>query len=223
MMKVVGVLGSPHANGNTALLLDALLKGAQEAGVETDRVDLHGLDLRFCVACGRCYATGGCIHEDDVEVIKGKLAQADGIVLGSPNYMGGVTAQMKTLMDRCALHVHCFLFEGKYGAAVATAGGSGEDEIAAFQNGFLQHCGAQTVGIATARAAGVAALMDQDAALARAEALGKELVTAIRTKRVYPDQAAQHALFAERMKQLVLRMAEKAPFQYEHWEKMGWL
>jgi multimeric flavodoxin WrbA len=137
--------------------------------------------------------------------------------------MHSVTAQMKTLMDRCALWVHCFLLEGKYGAAVATAGGSGEEQVAAFQNEVLQLYGMQTAGIATAKAAGMGALVDQAAALGRATELGKDLVAAIRTQRVCPNQAAARAQFAERMKQLVVRMAEKAPFQYEHWEKMGWL
>jgi multimeric flavodoxin WrbA len=137
--------------------------------------------------------------------------------------MHTVTAQLKALMDRCALFVHCFMFEGKYGASVATAGGSGEEEIAEFANEFLRLCGAQTVGIAAARAAGVGAVMDQEATLAQAADLGKDLVAAIRERREYPDQAAAHAEFSKRMKELVTRMADKAPFQYEYWEKMGWL
>lgn len=222
-MKVLGILGSPHKSGNTSLLLDAVLKGAEAAGAATERVDVAGLDMKYCVACGKCYATGECIHDDDVERLKTKMMESEGIVLASPNYMGGVTAQMKTLMDRCALQVHCFLLGGKYGAGVATAGGSLEEEVAEFQNGFLRHCGARTVGIVAAKAAGVGALMDQEAALARAAELGGNLVGAIREKREYPDQAAAHAEFSERMKQLVLRMAEKCPYQYDYWEKRGWL
>jgi multimeric flavodoxin WrbA len=222
-MKVLGILGSPHNAGNTVLLLDAALQGAQAAGAETERVRLGDLDLEFCVACGRCYAVGECIHDDDVEMVKEKMALADGLVLASPNYMNGVTAQLKTLMDRCALQVHCALWKGKYGAAVATAGGSGEQEIAEAANAFMRHCGAQTVGLATAKAAGVGALQEQEAALARAEALGRDLVAAIREKREYPEQTAEYTVMAERMKQLVVRMAEHAPFQYEYWEKMGWL
>jgi multimeric flavodoxin WrbA len=222
-MRVLGILGSPHTQGNTVLLLDAVLAGAAAAGAETDKVNLAGLTLDYCVACGRCYSRGECFHDDDVETIKEKLAAADGIVLASPNYINSVTAQLKTVMDRCSLQIHCQMWQGKYGAAVATAGGSEEEAVAEYANHFLRICGAQTVGAATARGAGVGALADQEAALARAEALGRDLMAAIAEQRVYPDQVAAAALFTERMKQLVLHMAEHAPFQYDYWERMGWL
>lgn len=222
-MKILGLLGSPHLQGNTSLLLDAALAGAAAAGAEVERVNLAELTLEFCVACGRCYSVGACFQDDDAEGVKEKMASADGLILASPNYINSVTAQLKTLMDRCSLQIHCQMYQGKYGAALATAGGSGEEEVAAYANHFLRICGAQTVGTVTARAAGVAALQDQEAALARAEALGRDLVAAIAEQRVYPEQQAENALFAARMKELVQRMAQHAPFQYEYWEKMGWL
>jgi len=222
-MTVLGILGTPHTKGNTVLLLDAVLEGAAAAGAETQKAELARLDLRFCSACGRCYSTGSCIHDDGVAAVQKQMVDADGIVLASPNYMHSVTAQLKAFMDRCSFHVHCFLLSGKYGAGVATAGGSCEKRVAGFENEFLRLCGAQTVGIATALAAGPAALQDQDAALARARELGADLVAAIRERRQYPDQAEEHAAFSEQMRQLVTRMAQHAPFQYEYWEKMGWL
>ena len=222
-MKVLGILGSPHTKGNTVILLDAVLAGAAGAGAEVEKVELGGLTLEFCQACGKCYATGDCLHDDDAERVKAKITAADGLVLASPNYVNSVTAQLKTLMDRCSLEIHCAMWKGKYGASVATAGGSGQEAVAEYMNGFMQVCGATTVGIATAAAAGVAALADQDAAVAAAEFLGRDLVAAIREKRVYPEQQALQAMFMARFKQLVTHMAEKAPFQYEYWEKMGWL
>jgi multimeric flavodoxin WrbA len=222
-MKILGILGSPRNNGNTALLLDAALDAAAGAGAETEKIGVAGLDLGFCIACGKCYGTGECIYDDGVTMLQSKMKEADGIILASPNYIRTVTAQLKTLMDRSSLHVHCFLFSGKYGASVVTAGGNAGTEIAEFANEYLQACGAQTVGVVGAQGAGVGALVDQEAALARAAALGEDLAAAIREKRQYPDQAAAHAAFAERMKQLVQMMAEHAPFQLEHWQNQGWL
>lgn len=222
-MNVLGILGTPHKQGNTVLLLDAVLAGAAAAGAETEKVELAGQEMKFCVACGKCYATGDCIYDDDIEALKCKMQAADGIVLASPNYMHGVTAQLKTLLDRCALWVHCFCLQGKYGAAVATAGGSGEDLIAEYENEVLRMYGTQTVGSAVAKGAGMGALVHQEAALAAATALGQDLVAAIREQRVYADQAAAHAEFAEHMKQLVIRMGEHAPYQYNYWEEKGWL
>ena len=222
-MKVLGILGSPHTKGNTVILLDAVLQGAASAGAEIEKVELAGLTMEFCQACGKCYGTGDCLHDDDAERVKDKLAAADGLVLASPNYVNSVTAQLKTLMDRCSLQIHCAMWKGKYGAAVSTAGGSGQEAVAEYLNGFMQVCGMTTVGIATAGAAGVAALANQDAAVAEAERLGRDLVEACREKRVYPEQAALQAEYMARFKQLVMHMAEKAPFQYEYWEKRGWL
>lgn len=222
-MKVLGILGSPHPRGNTVLLLDAALQGAGAAGAEVEKVELGRLTLEFCVACGKCYSEGECFHDDDVEQVKARIGAADGVILAAPNYINSVPAQMKVLMDRCSLQIHCQMWLGKYGAAVATAGGSEEQAVADYANHFLQVCGALTVGTAVAKAAGVGALQDQQAALQRAEDLGRDLVAAIRERREYPEQAAAHALFAERMKQLVVHMAEHAPFQYEYWEKRGWL
>lgn len=222
-MKIIGILGSPRTRGNTVLLLDAALAAAAEAGAQTEKLGLAGLELNFCTGCGRCYATGECIHDDGVTMLQAKMMEADGIILASPNYIRSVTAQLKTLMDRSSLHIHCFLFTGKYGASVATTGGGGAEAVAEFANDYLRACGARTVGIAVAQGAGVGALVDQEAAVARAAALGADLVAAIREQREYPDQAIAHESFCEQMKQLVTVMGDRAPFQFEHWEKMKWL
>ncbi len=222
-MKILGILGSPRDRGNTVLLLDAALAAAAEAGAQTEKVGVSDLDLNFCIGCGKCYATGQCIYDDGVTMLQSKMMEADGIILASPNYIQSVTAQLKTLMDRSSLHIHCFLFDGKYGASVATTGGAGAEQVAEFANQYLQVCGMQTVGIAAAQAAGVGALVEQEAALARATALGTDLVAAIGERREYPDQMAAHEVFAEHMKQLVVAMSDMAPFQVEHWRKMGWL
>ena len=222
-MKVLGILGSPRKSGNTSLLLDAVLKGAQDAGAQVESVSVASMNMHCCVACGKCQATGNCIFEDDIEAVKAKMIEADGIVLASPNYMLSVTAQLKTIMDRCSLYVHCFMLQDKYGVAVATAGGGGEEQVAEYENAFLQLCGAQTVGMATALGAGVGALVEQDAAIAKATALGHDLVAAISEKRQYPEQAEAHAAFFPRMKHLVTAMAEKCPFQREYWAEKGWL
>jgi len=222
-MQVLGILGSPRKKGNTHVLMEAVLDGAANAGANTELVSLSDLNMKFCVACGQCYKRGKCIHDDDVEKVKQKMLEADGIVLGSPNYMNGVSAQLKTVMDRCAAFVHCFLLEGKFGAAVATAGGSGQEEIAHFQNTFLQHCGARTVGICAALSAGTGQLADHELAISRGRQLGADLVAAIREHRSYPDQDKAHEEFFPRMKRLVETLGEDYPFQYEHWKKKGWL
>jgi len=222
-MKILGILGSPRENGNTSLLLDAVLDGAAKAGAQTQKIGVAGLELNFCIACGKCHSTGKCFMEDGASMLQQKMMAADGIVLASPKYIGGITAQLKTVLDRFSVGVHCFLLDGKYGASVTTAGGDALPGPAEYANQCLRGFGAQTVGIVAAQARGVGALVDQETVLAQAADLGRDLVAAIAQKRQYPDQQQAHAVFFERMKNLVAFMGDHAPFQIEHWRKMGWL
>ena len=70
---------------------------------------------------------------------------------------------------------------------------------------------------------GSGALVNQETVLAQAADLGRDLVAAINEKRQYPDQQQARAVFSERMKRLVTMTGDRAPFQIEHWRKMGWL
>ena len=222
-MKILGILGSPHNNGNTVLLLDAVLDAAAQAGAEVEKINVAGLDLKFCIACGKCYSSGDCIYNDDVVMIQKKMIEADGIVLASPNYLRSTTAQLKTIFDRFSVGVHCFLLDGKYGASVTTAGAGDDANVAELSNGYMQACGAQIVGAVGAAGAGSGAIADQDKKLAAAADLGRDMVAAIKEKRCYQDQLDAHKSFSELMKSLVIMMGDHAPFQLDHWKKQGWL
>lgn len=222
-MKVVGILGSPRSRGNTSILLDAVLEGAAQAGAETERFAMAGLTMNYCVACHQCHREGICRWDDDVETLKQAMLTAQGIVLGSPVYLHSVTAQLKTLMDRCGDFVHCRRLGGKYAAAVSTAGGSEQEAVMAFQNRFLRTCGAWTVGGVAALAAPPRGVQNQEARVAEATALGRELVAAIAERRPFPDQEAEHAEMFNRMKGLVSAWGEAFPAQYDYWRERGWL
>jgi multimeric flavodoxin WrbA len=75
-----------------------------------------------------------------------KMLSADGIALGSPVYINGVTAQLKTMIDRLADAIHCQLLSGKYGCAVTTTGSSGDAAGLSYMNYFLNELGVVTVG-----------------------------------------------------------------------------
>lgn len=98
---IIGVLGSPRVGGNVDLLLEAALQGAQEAGAQVEKIILNDLNIRPCQACGGCDETGRCVLQDDMEQIYAALARMDGMVLATPVYFGGVTAQTKAMIDRC--------------------------------------------------------------------------------------------------------------------------
>jgi len=220
-MKILGVVASPKGERSQTLrLVQAVLEGAEAAGADVECIDLCTLKIKYCIACGACYVKGKCIHKDDFEALYAKLLGADSMVWGSPNYFSSVSAQMKTLIDRMADTIHCQLFTGKYGCAVAVAGGPGHGETTAYINRILIGYGANAVG-----AVGAAAAMPESlaAAVPAARQLGQTLVEAVRSKRTYPDQEAMHRQLREQFKGLVTANKDAWEHEYEHWMSQGWL
>lgn len=122
-MRVVGVISSPHANGNSATLLREALKGAAEVGAETEEVFLPRLAIGYCTGCMRCSERGSCLQTDDFEAVRRTLREADAIILSSPTYGAAPCARMKNLFDRLGLfeYMTSSVFGGKYVAAISTA------------------------------------------------------------------------------------------------------
>ena len=99
-MKVLGLFGSPRRGGNTELLLEEALKGAQSEGAEVERIYLIDYTITPCKECHGCEQTGHCVILDDMQKIYPKLLEADIIILASPIFFYGVTAWAKAMIDR---------------------------------------------------------------------------------------------------------------------------
>jgi multimeric flavodoxin WrbA len=99
-MKVIGFIGSPRIAGNTAWVVNKIIEGANEKGAETQVCNSSELDIKPCKGCLSCVSNDRCIINDDMQKIYDAIIQADALVLGSPIYMGQMTAQAKTFMDR---------------------------------------------------------------------------------------------------------------------------
>jgi len=99
-VKVLGILGSPRRGGNAEVLLDKALSGAQSPGVVTEKISLNELTIRPCQECGGCDNTGECVIADDMAAIYKKIDEADAVILASPVFFGGLTAQTKAMIDR---------------------------------------------------------------------------------------------------------------------------
>ncbi len=122
-MKVVAFNGSPKRDGNTARLLRYALKELEAAGHETELVQVGGLPLRGCLACGKCFERkdGRCVNETDgMNGLIEKMVGADAILLGSPTYFADVSSEMKALIDRAGYvtRANGNLLARKPGAAV---------------------------------------------------------------------------------------------------------
>lgn len=100
-MKVLGIFGSPRRGGNTDLLLEETLKGAQKEGAEVERIYLTDFTITPCRECHGCDQTGECIILDDMQKIYPILLDADIIILASPIFFYGISAWAKALVDRC--------------------------------------------------------------------------------------------------------------------------
>jgi multimeric flavodoxin WrbA len=221
-MKVIGVLSSPHGKKSVTLpLVEAALEGARGEGATTGLIDVCKLKINYCKGCHTCYLKGKCPQNDDLHDVMEQFLAADGFVLSSPNYIGNVTAQMKTLMDRMTDAVHSKLLYGKYGFSVATAGGGGEDQTIRILNDWLLRCGAIYTG-----GAGFSVSWGpkkEKETLEKARQLGAELATAIREKKHYPevekarDESMKNFAYAIKMNK------EMWQHDYEHWVKMGWI
>lgn len=142
-MKVVAFNASARKGGNTKVLLEAVLKPLQEAGAQTELIELAGTNPKGCKACFVCIKKkdGTCAIKDDIinECID-KMVKADAIILGSPTYFADVTTEMKALIDRCGMvgRANDNLYKRKIGAAVAVARRAGEIHAFDTMNHFFQ-------------------------------------------------------------------------------------
>ena len=99
-MKAIGIVGSPRKNGNTELLTAHALKAIAEEGIETELIQLAGLDIKPCTACMVCKKEEKCSLEDDLFPIYLKMKEADSIIISSPVYYGSATALVKSFIER---------------------------------------------------------------------------------------------------------------------------
>lgn len=98
--KVLALVGSPRQGGNCDLLTGSFLQGAREKGAEAETIYLNRLNIRPCQGCDGCAADGVCVIPDDMQIIYRKVQTSSGIVLASPIYFGGLSAQTKMFIDR---------------------------------------------------------------------------------------------------------------------------
>ena len=108
MKKIIIIEGGPRKNFNTASMLQKFAEGAMSLSdkIEVKTVRLYGLDYKGCMSCMACKIKGKasnvCKFKDALTPVLEEIAEADGLVLGSPIYFGDVTGQMRTFLERLA-------------------------------------------------------------------------------------------------------------------------
>jgi multimeric flavodoxin WrbA len=122
-MKVIAINGSARKQGNTAILINHVFGELEKEGIETELVELAGRKIQGCTACYKCFETKDrkcAVRYDIVNDCIEKMAEADGIILGSPTYFADITSEMKALIERAGSTsgANGGMFKRKVGAAV---------------------------------------------------------------------------------------------------------
>lgn len=136
-MKVVAFNGSPRTGGNTEICLNIIGRELGAQGIDMEIIKV-GNRVRGCMACYKCLenADGYCVQNDAVNEWIDKMTEADGIILASPVYYGGIAGGMKCFLDRAFLTAGSKLHH-KVGAAVVTLRRSGGLETYQQLNAYL--------------------------------------------------------------------------------------
>jgi multimeric flavodoxin WrbA len=100
-MEILILNGSPRKNGNTDHLLTMVTESVTRHGAVVHQFRLADLNIHPCIGCGNCEKEGICIFKDDMQKLYKKIAAADRIIIASPIYFYGLTAQTKACIDRC--------------------------------------------------------------------------------------------------------------------------
>jgi multimeric flavodoxin WrbA len=135
-MNVIAFNGSPRRDGGTAGGISVMRNILEKEGISVDVVHVGDKNIRGCMACRKCSAAGHCVMEGDIvnECVQ-KLKLADGVILGSPVYYGGIAGTFKCFLDR-------LFFSGgdlsyKVGATVAAVRRTGGISVFHQLNNYL--------------------------------------------------------------------------------------
>jgi multimeric flavodoxin WrbA len=134
-MIVLGICGSPRQQATEHVLTQAL-DMLKEKGFETRLWTVRGKEIEHCTHCDYCIERKECSIQDDMQKLYVELIQAKGIIIASPVYNGGVSAQIKAVMDRtrAAVAADKNFFKGKVGMGIALGGDrAGGQELALMQ------------------------------------------------------------------------------------------
>ena len=100
MKKILILSASPRKGGNSDILCQQFMKGAEAAGHQVEMISLYDKKIGFCRACYACFRTGKCVLKDDMEEILDKMQAADAFVVATPTYFLTMNGMLKNTIDR---------------------------------------------------------------------------------------------------------------------------
>lgn len=104
-MNIIAINGGPRKKWNTATLLGKALEGAKAQGAATELIHLYDLNYKGCISCFACKEKDGknygrCVVRDDLRPVFQRIEKADALIFGSPIYLGSVTGQIQSFLER---------------------------------------------------------------------------------------------------------------------------
>jgi len=180
-------MGSPRIKGNTDLLLDEALRGAESKGAEVEKIIVDQLKISPCREYYGCQKDGNCVIRDDMDDIYPKLLNADRVIVASPMFFYGLSSQIKALIDRCqALWVRKYVLKqnppdsGRKGIFISVGATQGKqlfDGSILTVKYFFRAIGVEYAGELLVRGVDKKGeIKEQQTALSAAFELGKKLV-----------------------------------------------
>ena len=100
MKRILVVMGGGRPKGNTAQLVDAFVRGAEEAGHSVEKVSLLKTEVKGCLGCNACRYGKPCVQKDGFNELAPKIKQADLIVFASPLYFWTISSKLKAFIER---------------------------------------------------------------------------------------------------------------------------
>ena len=104
--SVLIVNGATRINGNTDILVEKIIEGANKSYLNPPLVELRNKHILNCIGCYKCLRESECNFQDDMTEIRNQINAAELMILASPLYWCGVTGLMKTFLDRLFFYYH---------------------------------------------------------------------------------------------------------------------
>jgi multimeric flavodoxin WrbA len=188
-MKILGLSFSPRKDGNTELLMERAFAGAGQLGAQTELYRVADKDIRPCIGCGSCFKTGECPVKDDMQELRDRMLDADGIIFGTPVYFYNMTAQGKAAIDRTiTLGRPGRTLTNKVGGIIVVGGSLGL--IDAVKDFYFYMATRQMLpaNYVAAYAGSVGEVKKLPKCLSAAEDLGRQIVKIAEKKFTYPEE-----------------------------------
>jgi multimeric flavodoxin WrbA len=224
-IKILAIMGSPH-RGNSLEITQRIEKKLVQLGdVDFEYVHLKDVDLRPCKGCFVCFVKGEdrCPLKDDMEVIRQKVEEADGVIFVTPVYSMHVSYLMKQFIDRFAYNLHRPRYFGKYALAVAVTGNIGLGPTLKYltdvAGGLGFDCVDQLGYLAAPKNTPLRTIATRKD---RTDEVVHRFYRAIVERRPRKLTFTDHLGF-RLMQASYARLETMSPTDYRHWKERGWL